>query len=322
MTEAALGDAESTLILEQLTDAAPGATFLAADEPRPFTLGQDGARETERLVTLERMGEKLVRTLKGAIEPFARARAQITTPPLLIETFGEWQDTLPAFVSLSLYRLRPLKGGMLIAIEPAFIAALVERFYGGASAGAARAPRIADFTASEELLLHRLMDRIIAILTEHWQEVTPVETSLAGRETSAAHIGFLRPEEAVVVQRFAIEAGGRPTTIAIVYPLAMLRPIEARMATKVHDDDDASSNDAWRRRLGHALAQVSLPVRSVLARPEISVAGLLALKPGDVIPITLAPRTPLLAGSRRIADGVIGEQEGRAALMIERVGDE
>jgi flagellar motor switch protein FliM len=94
------------------------------------------------------------------------------------------------------------------------------------------------------------------------------------------------------------------------------------MATKVHDDDDSSSNDAWRRRLGHALAQVSLPVRSVLARPEISVAGLLALKPGDVIPITLAPRTPLLAGSRRIAEGVIGEQEGRAALMIEKVGDE
>jgi flagellar motor switch protein FliN/FliY len=38
-----------------------------------------------------------------------------------------------------------------------------------------------------------------------------------------------------------------------------------------------------------ALENVRLPVRSVLARPELSVAQLMALKPGDVIPITLAP---------------------------------
>jgi len=102
--------------------------------------------------------------------------------------------------------------------------------------------------------------------------------------------------------------------------LDFLRTIEEKLEARVHDDDMTASAD-WRWRLGQALEQVSLPVRSVLARPEISVAELLALKPGDVIPITLPPRTPLLAGARRIADGVIGEQDGRAALMIEKVGN-
>jgi len=61
-------------------------------------------------------------------------------------------------------------------------------------------------------------------------------------------------------------------------------------------------------------------VRSVLARPELTMGQLMALKPGDVIPINLAAKVPLLVGSKRFAEGTIGEQEGRAALLVESVG--
>jgi flagellar motor switch protein FliM len=36
-----------------------------------------------------------------------------------------------------------------------------------------------------------------------------------------------------------------------------------------------------------------------------------------VIPITLSQTVPLLVGNRRFAEGTIGEQDGRAAMMIE-----
>ena len=301
---------------DPILDAPP-----SGGEARAYALGQEAARASDKLPALERMGEKVARSLKDAIEPLARARAQVPAPRMALSSFGEWQAALPFFTSLSHYRLRPLKGGMLIAIDPGFVTALVESFYGGGSR-ATRPHKAADFTQSEELLLKRLVDKLVEILALHWRDLTPVEPVLAARETNIAHVGFLRPADSVAVQTFEIAAGPMRGEIAIVYPLAMLRPIEARLASKVHDDDDAGSTDDWRRRLGAALSQVSLPVRSVLARPEISVAALLALKPGDVIPINLPPRTPLLAGRHRIAEGVIGEQDGRAALMIERVGDE
>jgi flagellar motor switch protein FliM len=157
-------------------------------------------------------------------------------------------------------------------------------------------------------------------LAGHWNEVIPIELAFGLRETNVAHLPFLRGDESVVVQKFSLSVGVAPATISVLYPLAMLRPIEEKLEARVQDDDTTASED-WRWRLGQALEQVSLPVRTVLARPEISVAELLALKAGDVIPITLPPRTPLLAGARRIADGVIGEQDGRAALMIEKVGN-
>lgn len=321
MSQSALSQADSALILDELGEAAPDAPFLGhASEAQPFALGQDGGRPAGRLTGLERMGEKLARDFKDAIEPFARARTQIPTPTLETLNFDDWARDLPGFVSLSHYRMRPLKGGLLIAIDPDFIAGLVESFYGGPG-GTARPHKGQDFTASEELLLKRLRDKLTAILADHWAQMAPVAFGLAAHETNIAHIGFVRDDEPVVVQRFAITAGPARTTLQLVYPLAMIRPIEARMASKVHGDDEPAANDAWRARMAEALAHVRLPVRSVLARPEISVAELLALKVGDVIPIQLAPRTPLLAGQQRIAEGMIGEQEGRAAMMIEKVGN-
>jgi len=318
MSNEALSQAASGIIFDELAEAVPGITFDGPDV-QPFVFGQEGPRPAERLTGLERMGEKIARAIRPAIEPIARARVSVTNEPLALRSYQDWQDEQPEFSALTLYRLRPLKGGMLIQIDADFIATLVEIFYGGApGANVKRKP--GDFTASEELLLNRLLEKISTILASHWNEVTPVELAFGTRETNALHVPFLRPDEMVVVQNFTIAAGVQPTVISVLYPLSMLRPIEEKLDARVHDEDLAANQD-WRWRLGEALSQVSLPVRSVLARPEISVAELLALKPGDVIPITLPPRTPLLAGARMIADGVIGEQDGRAALMIEKVGN-
>jgi flagellar motor switch protein FliM len=322
MTEEALSPADSAIILDEIVEASPDIAFAPAPQPidaQPFVFGRERPRQGERLIGLERMGEKLARAIRPAIEPIARARVTIAAEPLEIRAFQDWQDEQPEFSALTLYRLRPLKGGMVIQIEANFIASLVEIFYGGVP-GAAVNRKPGDFSASEELLLNRLLEKVSSILAAHWSEVTPIEVTVSGRETNVVHLPFLRGDETVVVQKFSIGAGVQPTTISVLYPLAMLRPIEEKLEARVHDEDSAASDD-WRWRLGEALAHVSLPVRTVLARPEVSVAELLALKPGDVIPITLPSRTPLLAGACRIADGVIGEQDGRAALMIEKVGN-
>lgn len=317
MSQAPLNTAESAIILDELAEAAPDVQF--GPEAQPYVFGQEGQRPAERLTGLERMGEKIARAFRPAIEPIARARVGVNGEPLEIRSFEEWKSEQPDFSALTLYRLRPLKGGMLIQIHADFIASLVEIFYGGSASG--KRPRKAgDFTASEDLLLNRVLEKISAIIATHWGEVIPVELAFAGRETNPAHMPFVRDEEMVVVQPFAIAAGEASTVISVLYPLATLRPIEEKLEARVQDED-VSANADWRWRLGQALEQVSLPVRSVLARPEISVAELLSLKVGDVIPINLPPRTPLLAGAQRIADGVIGEQDGRAALMIEKVGN-
>ncbi len=310
---------EVAALMDELSDISLGdAPVAVADGPMPFTLGQTKERPTANLELLERMNDRLARRLREVIEPIAQARARVEAQPLETRRFEEWQRNQPDYMSLSLFRIRPGKGNMMIAIEPAFVSNMVDAFYGGTGGGSSS--RSGEFTPSEDRLLGRLVTGISDMLAKTWGEFYPLDFTHAAHETNPSFASMLRGDEAVVVQRFSIKPGiARSTQIEILYPLALLQPIEEELVSRVHSDPDGDDGE-WAGMMAGALENVTLPVRSVLARPEITVAQLMALKPGDVIPIKLSSTVPLLVGNHRFAEGTIGEQEGRAAMMIETIG--
>lgn len=316
---ASLSGDEVAALMAELGDTGLG---IGAAEPEaealPFALGAESQKPAQRLAGLDRISEKLARQLRGAVEPYSRSKTQVTADPIEQRRFEDWCADQRDFTSLSLYRLRPLKGGMLISIEAEFITSLVDAFYGGR--GQPPSHKRTEFTASEERMLARLTDMLIQQLADAWGDILRLEPVLISRETNPAYATLVRPDESVVVQRFTlVPAQGRPGLVTFIYPQSTLRPIENQLSAKVHEDTGPADPE-WRYRMASALQNVRLPVRSVLARPELSLAQLLQLKPGDVIPINLSPKVPLLVASKRFAEGTIGDQEGRAALLVETVG--
>src|SRR3546814_10123853 len=101
---------------------------------------------------------------------------------IAIRRFESWRAEQPEFMSLSLYSLRPMKGGVLIAIEPDFINRLVDTFYGGS--GAKRAGKQKEFTATEERLVGRLTESLIAAVAGRSEEHTSELKSLMRNSTA------------------------------------------------------------------------------------------------------------------------------------------
>ncbi len=327
MTRAAssLSGDEVAALMDELSD-------ISFDEPalepavRPaqdvelYTLGQRKDRPVAHLAHLERMNDRIARRLRDVIEPIAQTRSKVDAIPLETRRFDEWQRNQADYMSLSLFRVRPVKGMMMIAIEPAFVTNMVDAFYGGTGNGLAT--KGGEFTPSERRLQKRLVTAVADVLTKCWADTFPLQFDFTTHETNVDFANMVRPDEAVVVQSFTIKPGmSRSTKIEILYPLSLLQPIEDEIAARAQAGIGGDDGD-WKNKLLGALDNVALPVRSVLARPEMTVAQLLQLKPGDVIPITLSQTVPLLVGNRRFAEGTIGEQEGRAALMIASLNKE
>lgn len=303
--------------VEALMDGIDAQAAAAAGGAQSYAFGAEPARPLASIPALHRMNERAARRLREKIEPISRIKPRVAAEPIAVRRFETWKAEQPEFTSISLYRFRPLKGGLLVAIEPELIGRLVDAFYGGPGIHGERI--LKEFSPTEERLLTRLSEALIETLTEVWAEVMPVKAQLSSRETSTAYAALASDDEAVAVARFTIALGhGRPCLVDIVYPVAALRAIESQISAKVHDDSGMSGSE-WRERMSAALGEVRLEARSVLARPTVSVSELLRLKPGDVIPISLPAVVPLLVGGRQIALGKIGEQDGRAALKIERV---
>lgn len=287
------------------------------DGLKPFTFCTEQARPLAAMPALDRMSEKSARKLRQQIEPISRIKPVVTADPVVVRQFGTWMIEQPEFISVSLYRFRPLKGQVLIAVPSELVRRLVDAYYGGLGVHGERV--VKEFTPTEERLLTRLSEALIETLTEVWSEVLPVKPQMTSRETSTAYASLVAGDEPVAVARFTVSIGqGKSSFIDVLYPVAALRSIEGQLSVKVHDDIGMTGSE-WRERINAALGEVRIQARSVLARPTLSVGEVLALKPGDVIPVSLPSMVPLLVAGRQICVGKIGEQDGRAALRIEKV---
>ena len=88
---------------------------------------------------------------------------------------------------------------------------------------------------------------------------------------------------------------------------------------RLEADMPGAATPEWAGALNKALRDVRLPVRSVLARPEISLVKLLALEVGDIIPLGMPRHVPVTVAGRSFALGSIGEANGNAAIMIDHI---
>lgn len=77
----------------------------------------------------------------------------------------------------------------------------------------------------------------------------------------------------------------------------------------------------WQSRMIGRAGHVSLPVRSEIAVVTLPASRLLALQPGDLLPIAMPRSIPLLVGGRRFASASMGEWQGSAALRIETLNE-
>ncbi len=289
---------------------------MAAKPARAVDVVQLGAAATTRpdVPGLERTSARLARGLTAACAALG-GTTKVSNAEVRTMGFAEWKAALPPKVAVARYRDRAIKGGILVSVPHALIVSLIDIFYGGDGATDADAP---PFGAAGQRLFDRFADSAADALAAGWADVTPLAPALVGSSYAVEDVALGKPADMVVVQRFAIKGSvAGNAAIEIVYPFAGLRGLAG-----LHGAVEVTAEEVdpvWRMRLSDAVKQARLPVRTVIARPTVALSRLMALAPGDFIPVTLPARVPLTVAGRLLAHGTIGEANGRAAIMIDKL---
>lgn len=285
-----------------------------------YAFGRGESQAPVMLSGLDRLGEKLGRRIRAIVEPIAGARPNVEAQEARVLDFAAWSAQVPAFCSLSVYRLLPLKGQMLLRMDAAMISTFVDCFYGGI--GNRPLPARTEFTPTEDRLIARLADSLLARLVETWDDVLPLEPGLILRESGVGYAAAAQPTDQMVLQRFVVSlTRDQEWPIDLLFPLSALRAVEGLVSTKLPADEE-HRDPVWQARIARRMRDIRLPARTVVARPNLSLADLMELKVGDVIPVTIGRSLPLIVGNRIVAHGSIGEQDGRAAFQIEKLAQE
>jgi len=262
---------------------------------------------------LDSVGNQFARSLRDLIRALGAPTVQVEREATVQMRFADWCQAVSPGLFWR-YHAPPLKGPLLLAAARPLLLQLVDIFYGGKGQLAGERE---DLTDAEERFAARLGRDMGQQLAAAWK--LGIEPELDCVTSDPAKLAAVRADDELLVQRFTLRGGvfeGR--TILCAYPQAALRGIAG--AEPVPEARDLPAIDpAWTSTLNNALKTVRLPVRSVLARPEISLVKLLSLEVGDIIPLTIPRNVPVTVAGRSFASGGIGESNGNAAIMIEHI---
>lgn len=298
-------------------DTLDSAAQVAERRPAEHSFARADADQKTVVPVLRRVARSLCLGLRNALEPIAGVKLRVDSPDPEFIQFDGWCDRQAELVSISQFQLSPMKGRVLVKLEPAMVSAMLDAFFGGAPREAAVAKK--EFTQTDIRLIGRIAKVIGERIGAAWNEVGSFACHATGHASSVDGARIAAPTTRMVVQRFRMTLpSNNRYEIEIVYPLEGLQAADECLAPAGFAEE-RGPDPAWREQMGKILADVSLPARSVLARPVLTLPQLADLKPGDIIPIPPARNLPLIIGDRVFARGSLGEQNGLAAFRIETI---
>ena len=288
---------------ERPRDAASHAPALGGVNLNPFG----------DLHTLQHLSARLARSLRGVFEPLLRHELRVWAEPLSVQRFHDYRAERPeALTGWMPMAMSPGSGQTLLVIDGKFSLELLDLFFGGTGAAPNEMPT--EFTPAAEAMFQRLARMIAAPMASAWEPLAKLSFTPGRVEGNASMISGIDGDDPIVLTRFGIAKGSqKPVFIDIVYPVQSLKPYAPSLTGKVLG---AAPDPAWQNGLAKAMMTVTFPVRSVLAEPVISLAKLMELKEGDVIPITVAADVPVMVARGRLGTGTVGTSNGRAAIRL------
>lgn len=251
---------------------------------------------------LDRAGQRLARGLGEFLGGLMAAPATGSVAPVHLEKTPGRDGLVVGHL-----RLAPLEGLVSVAMERSSVMRLVDLYYGGEGSVAGDRDRL---TPAEVRFFGRIVACLCDLLPAAFQPLSVLGTRVDDEPSGDA---------SALVQVFSISVGDDPAfEIEVRYPEPMLSALPGPQLDASVDADHLSDHN-WQARLMDCALHVTFPVRAVFAEPELPLARLMKLRPGDIIPVCLPAHIDLTVAGLRLARGSAGESNGRAAICIEHL---
>ena len=281
---------------------------------RPYDLGREARVVRGRMAALEMMNERFAKRYRQTLHALLRRTITVSVPVVQSLRLEDYLQRLQLPSSMHIVRLPPLRGSALVVLPPQLVFGVVDHFFGGSGRPVHIDGR--DFTAAEARIAQRLVDGALADLREAWSSVLPIVPEHVRIESNPQFVSIADPSEAVVVLSFRLELEGAATELQLVLPYAMLEPVRDRLDGGAADGA-AATDGRWAQSLREEIEDAEVELTTQVGRAQLTLAGLLNLKPGDIVPCDFSGRVTLCIEEIPILRGAFGISRGQQAVKVE-----
>lgn len=283
---------------------------------RAYDIGRQERIVRGRMPTLELVNERFARLLRIELFNFTRRSTEISVGPVRVLKYSEFVRNLVVPTNLNVVQAKPLRGYMLMVIEPTLVFQVIDHLFGGQGRFHTRVEG-RDFTATEMRVIRRLLDIVSEAYGKAWMPVHALEFEYVRSEMNTQFANIATPSEVVVAVSFSIDLGSGGGDFHVCIPYAMLEPIRNLIYSGVQADR-SETDDRWTSLLSAHVYDAEVQLQATLATATVTLGQLMSLQPGDVIALDLPESIGAQVDGVPVMQGRYGVVNGRYALKVER----
>jgi len=266
-----------------------------------------------RMPALEMINERFARLFHQTLYNLLRRSPEISVSQVSMKKFNDYVNTLHMPTNLNVVRINPLRGLGLVVLDPKLVFTAVDNLFGGVGRSSKVEGR--DFTATEQRIIHLLLRHAFANLKEAWSKLLTLDFEHVHSEINPHFAKIVNPTEIVVISSFRIELYGGGGDLHVTMPYSMLEPLR-ELLDSGGAADATGSDTRWTSALRDEVDDAEIELNAVLGEASVSLAQLLNLKPGDVIPCDFNGSITLTAEAVPLFRGNFGVSRGQQAIKI------
>jgi flagellar motor switch protein FliM len=270
-----------------------------------------------RMPTMEVINERFARNIRIGLFNLIRKSPEVSIGGIKVQKFSAFLREIVVPTNFNIVSVKPLRGSGLIVCDPNLVFAVIDSLFGGAGKFHTRIEG-RDFSPTEQRVILRLVEVIIAEFKRAWTGIYPLELEYQRSEMQPQFANIATPSEIVVATTFTLEIGETTGTVNFCIPYSTLEPIRDVLYSTIQGDS-SEPDRRWVNLLKEQIQAAEVDLVAELANAPATVEQLLSFKPGDFIELDLDPLIQAKVDGVPVFDCHYGTANGRYSIKIDRM---
>jgi flagellar motor switch protein FliM len=265
---------------------------------------------------LDAMHMQFVAQWRQSMSTLVPAEIKILAGDMEMKTYEAFVLEAPSFADIQVFEIDALQTLCAWSFDARWVAAAVDCLFGGAGIIPIK-ERTGKLTHIELGIRQRLLATLATAYEAAWQAAYPIRLQTLRQEQQLSSLRLTSHKDLVLHAQFAIHFNLLELRVDLCLPKRALDWQTPSVSAK--SSENSGQPAGWSRSLQHQLYAKPVESVAVLCEKELSVAQLLSLSLGQVLPIDLSAPVRLMVDGVNLLSGRYGVRNGHYALKVEHM---
>jgi len=269
-----------------------------------------------QMPALETLNEKHSLAFTQTIRELFKVPVEVEIGDIQLTKLDEAIGRISEPSGINVLNIAPLRGASFVVLPGDLLSFFVDGYFGGTPGNAAREQltRI-NLTPTERRINDLLLEKFLHTLVAAWVDKIALSTEIASFETNPDFVQVGSPGEQALLFPFVIQVGEWKSAIDWIVPYAAFEPLRPKLGSPAVSSTIEPGNN-WEGFFRRELLSIELEVQGVFTTRNVSIAEVLSLKQGSIVPLKMPSEVSVWIEGQLISNGEHGALNGNKSIKV------